>query len=375
MRVALVHDWLTGMRGGEKVLEEMCKIYPDADLYTLVHIKGSVSKIIENRKIFESFLGRFPLADKKYRWYLPLMPKAIESFNLEGYDLVISSSHCVAKGIISGKIPHICYCHTPMRYAWDMRHHYFNRERFGKVTLFVINKILPTLQKWDIKSADRPDLYIANSDYIRRRIKKTYQKEAEVLYPPVDTDYYCPGKTVPPLAQRDYYLIVSAFAPYKKVDLAVSVFAQNGKKLIIVGSGEDETRLKNMATPNVEFRKGVDDLALRELYRNAKGLLFPGEEDFGIVPVEAMSCGTPVIGYAKGGLLETVVPLRESTKHATGIYFDHQTKEALDSAVEMFETKMEKLDPLLISKHAEKFATGQFVNGLKKIIARHIADS
>ncbi|VAX16664.1 Glycosyltransferase, partial [hydrothermal vent metagenome] len=216
MRVALVHDWLTGMRGGEMVLEELCHMFPRADIYTLIHIIGSVSKTIESHKIVTSFLQKFPMVGKKYRWFLPLMPRAIESLKLDGYDLVISSSHCVAKGVKTGGARHICYCHTPMRYAWDMYDQYFNSERMSPLTLFAIEKIMPGLREWDVKTAPRVDRFVANSHYVKERIQRIYNASADVIYPPVDTGFYTLGQ-----GKREKYLIVSAFAPYKRIDLAV----------------------------------------------------------------------------------------------------------------------------------------------------------
>lgn len=371
MKVALVHDWLTGMRGGEMVLERLCEMFPDAELYTLVHIPGTVSETIENRRIHTSFLQGFPAAASKYRWYLPLMPRAIESFKLEGYGLVISSSHCVAKGIVTGGAPHLCYCHTPMRYAWDMYMHYFNPNRFGPVTLFAIEKIMPHLRDWDRRTAGRVGRYVANSLNVAARIRKWYGAEADVVYPPVDVDFYTPDKDAP----REKYLIVSAFAPYKRIDLAVEAFNKIGKPLHIVGSGEDEARLRAMAGPSVTFETRVSGERLRELYRNARALVFPGEEDFGIIPVEAMACGTPVIAYGRGGALETVIPLRDEFSHgaATGVFFDQQKPGALAAAVERFEANEGQFFPKAARHNAEKFAASVFREKMEKEIDGFLA--
>jgi glycosyltransferase involved in cell wall biosynthesis len=358
------------MRGGEKVLEVFCERYPEADLYTLLHVPGSVSPIIENRTIVTTFLQHLPKAADKYRWYLPLMPKAIETFDLSGYDLVLSSSHCVAKGVRTGRAPHICYCHTPMRYAWDMYPHYFNRRRFGPTTLFAIERIMPYLRRWDRKTAGRVDRYIANSGYVAERIKRIYGAEATVIHPPVDTDFYTPA----PGTVRDTFLIVSAFAPYKRVDLALSVFAKNGLPLTVVGGGEDDRRLRAMAAPNITFRGKVDDDELRRLFRRARGLVFPGEEDFGITPVEAMAAGAPVIAFGRGGATETVTPVRQREADAegapTGVFFDRQTEEGLQTGVDRFlaAEKAGLFDETVIAAQTQRFSRRRFAEQIGAFI-------
>jgi len=372
VKVALVHDWLTGMRGGEYVLETLLDMFPDADIYTLVHIKGSVSKKIEGRKIYTSFLQNMPDVENRYRWFLPLMPRAIESFRLEGYDLVISSSHCVAKGVFTGDTPHICYCHTPMRYAWDMSHHYFNRQRYSVTTLFFIEKIMPRLREWDKRTAGRVDLYVANSRYIKDRIKKVYEMDAKVVHPPVDVEYFTPGEG----DVKDDYLVVSAFAPYKRVDIAIELFNERQAPLVIVGSGEDEKRLRGMAGPTIKFEGSVSRERLRELYRNSKALIYPGEEDFGIIPVEAMACGTPVIAYGKGGATETVLPLMdEATKHPTGVFFDTQEASALAEAIDRFEASSGKFCPNSTRLRAECFTKDIFLEKMWEAVRQTVPEA
>lgn len=355
MKVALVHDWLTGMRGGENVLEIFCEMFPQADVYTLLHVKGSVSATIENRRIQPSFLQRFPGVERKYRWFLPLMPLAIGSLRLQGYDLVLSSSHCVAKGVNPGGAPHLCYCFTPMRYAWDMYGDYFNSRRFGPVTLSAIGAVMPFLRRWDVRTSSRVTRFVAISEHVRERIKRHYGRDSDVIYPPVDVNFYTPAADM----KKEGYLIVSAFAPYKRVDLAVEAFNKMGKQLHIVGGGEDDTRLRAMAGPSITFESGASRERLRELYRKSSALIFPGEEDFGIVPVEAMSCGTPVIAYGKGGAAETVVPLGEP--NPTGLFFGDQTVEELIGAIERFESERKSFNPGESRKNAERFSKAVFV--------------
>ena len=363
MKAALVHDWLTGMRGGEFVLEALCEIYPEADIYTLLHIPGAVSPTIENRRIYTSFIQGVPLSESKYRWLLPLMPTAIESFRLDGYDLVISSSHCVAKGIRPGGAFHACYCHTPMRYAWDMYHHYFNRQRMGAAKLWAIERIMPFLRKWDQATCERVDAFAANSAYVAERINRIYRREARVIHPWVDTEYFSPD---PEGKREGAYLMVSAFAPYKRVDLAIAAFRKMGKKLLIAGGGEDDSRLRAMAGPDTEFLGPVSKERLRELYRQAEAFVFPGEEDFGITPLEAMACGTPVIAYGKGGALETVVPLGD--EGATGVFFGEQTEEALMGAVELFESRRGQFRAEELASRAGEFSKEIFKTRVKEWI-------
>jgi len=355
MKVALVHDWLTGMRGGEFVLEALCEMYPEADIYTLLHIPGSVSPRIESHTIHTSVINRLPDVERRYRWYLPLMPAAIESFKLKGYDLVISSSHCVAKGIRPGGAPHVCYCHTPMRYAWDMYHHYFNSRRMGRAPLFAIERIIPMMRKWDLASSSRVDAFVANSAYVARRINRIYRREAAVVHPPVDVDYFSSG---PAYERGGSYLMVSAFAPYKRIDLALEAFGWMGRRLIVAGGGEDDKLLRASAAPNISFPGPVSREKLRELYKSCAAFIFPGEEDFGITPVEAMACGAPVIAYGAGGALETVTGL--DGEKPTGVFFRQQTVESLIGAVETFEKRHSEITAENLTARAAGFSTDIF---------------
>lgn len=372
MRVALIHDWLTGMRGGEKCLEVLCGIYPSADIFTLLHMKGSASKLIEQKKITASFIQKLPFSGK-YRYYLPLFPCAIETFDLTGYDLVISVNHCVAKGVITGPgTTHICYCLTPMRYVWDMYHSYFGAASGG----FVSRKLAPFfanyLRMWDVSSSRRVDNYIAISDYIAKRISKYYGRKSEIVYPPVDCSAFTVSECV-----DDYYLIVSAFAPYKRVDLAIEAFNRLGLPLMIIGKGQDEERLKEIASSNVRFLGWQSDETIRRYYSRCKALIFPGEEDFGIVPLEAQASGRPVIAFGQGGVCETVVPANprnedrsDRGEHKTGVFFYEQDIESIVNAVKEFEEVADSFEGDEIRRHALQFDKPVFREKLQGCIEK-----
>lgn len=376
MKIAIVHDWLTGMRGGEKCLEVFCRLYPEADLFTLLHIPGSVSHIIEDRKIHTSFLQSLPFIEKKYRHFLPLMPWVIERFDLTGYDLVLSSSHCVAKGVIPEKEAlHISYCYTPMRYIWDQYEQYFSRADSGIVTSMAMGFIAPFLRRWDVRSSKRVDEFIAISHHVQKRIDKYYHRESALIYPPVDSEFYSPTGE----KGEDFFLIVSAFAPYKRLDLAVEAFTELGYPLVIIGEGQSAGYLRSIAGPNIQFKGWLSNEEIRSHYSRSRGFVFCGEEDFGITPLEAQCMGKPVIGFAKGGLLETVIPERqtwtadtgiseEKTGQPTGVFFYEQTSEALISAIRHFEKVESLFDPAAIRNHALQFDLNIFSDRIREFI-------
>ena len=349
LKVALVHDWLTGMRGGEKCLEVLCELFPDADLYTLLHQKGKLSQNIESRSIRTSFVQHLPFGLKKYRHYLPLFPLAIEQFDLSAYDLIVSSSHCVAKGVrLNNSTYHISYVHTPMRYVWDQFNTYFRQPRTSWPLRIGAELMRPYLQRWDRNTAKRVDTFLCNSNNIRKKILEYYGRESQVIYPPVDLSRFKPGDT-----KADYYLMVGAFAPNKRVDLAVHAFNKLKLPLKISGSGQDEEYCRSIAGETIEFLGTLSNEKLLELYQQARALVFPGEDDFGITPLEAQACGTPVIAFAAGGVLETVTD-------QTGLFFKEQNVEALVKAVEIMERKWEVFVPEKFQEQLSRFGRGHF---------------
>lgn len=364
MRVAIVHDWLTGMRGGEKCLEVFCELYPDADLYTLIYAGDKVSATIRRMKVYASWLNRLPMIESYYRYLLWLFPKAIEAFDLADYDLILSSSHCVAKGIFPHRALHVSYVHSPMRYIWDKHGEYFGRDA-SFISRFGMSLWRRYLQTWDIDSSHRVDCFLANSRNVGVKIEKLYGREAAVIHPPVDRDRFRISS-----ALKGYYLIVSALVPYKRIDIAVEAFNQLHLPLKIVGDGPLRGRLERSAQPNIEFLGWVDNESLAELYGLCQGLIFPGEEDFGIVPLEAQASGRPVIAFRRGGALETVIGLDESSPatKSTGIFFAEQSADSLIVAIKTYEQHKDRFDPVFIRQHTAQFGRPRF----KSEIADHI---
>ena len=369
LRVVLVHDWLTGMRGGEKVLESFCRLFPEAPLYTLLHLPGKVSPLIENRPIHTSFIQHMPLKARRYRYYLPLFPRAAEGLRLPACDLVLSSSHCVAKGVRppAGAL-HVSYLHTPMRYVWDMYESYFGRQRGGLASR-VMPLVRPYLQNWDVRTSDRVDHFLANSAHVADRIARHFQRPATVLHPPVDTGRFSPAAQV-----EDYYLVVSALVPYKQVELAISACRQSGRRLKVVGAGPEEARLRQMAGPRVEFLGWQPDEALPGLYAKARALIFPGEEDFGITPLESMASGRPVVALGRGGALETVVPPGDPAgRPPTGRFFATQTPRDLIQALEALEDELHIYDSAALAAHAAGWDTRLFQQRLAAYLQEVLA--
>ncbi len=355
LRVALVHDWLTGMRGGEKCLEVLCEMFPQADLYTLVHRRGSVSRAIEARRIHESWIARMPGGRSHYRWYVPLYPLAVESFDLSDYDLVVSLSHCVAKGALTrSDALHVCYCFTPVRYFWDLYPRYFGPGKGNAVSRLVGPWVAHRFRIWDRVSSDRVDLFIADSKHVRDRIAKHYRRPSKVVYPPVDAEYFTPGEepdgppasAAPAGADDSPFLVVSALVPYKGTELAIRVANRRGFPLRVVGTGPEGKRLRSIAGPTVRFDDWLSMEALRDAYRGCRALIQAHEEDFGIAPLEAMACGRPVVALRRGGAAEVVAP-------GTGILFDDESESGLEGAIEEF-TRL-RFDPERLRRHAQTF--------------------
>lgn len=376
MRVALVHDWLTGMRGGEKVLEILCELHPRADLFTLVHVPGSVSPVIEDRTIHTSPATRLPGVARWYRKLLPFFPYLIERFDLRDYDLVLSSSSCVAKGARPARgARHVSYVHSPMRYVWDRYDDYFGPTRADRPTRAAMALLRGPLRRWDRRSADRVDVFLANSAFVAARIDRYYGRDAEVVPAPVDADRYRPtGEPV-----GDEWLVVSAFAPYKRIDVAVRAAEIADVPLLVVGKGPEEEALRRIAGPRTRFAGWVPDDELPALYSRCRGLLFPGVEDFGITPLEAMACGRPVVAYGVGGARETVrgrvwdgdpAGCNESP---TGLFVAEQTPEAFAEAIRALEANPDWIDPADCRRRAEAFGEDVFRARIRDGLPRWMA--
>jgi glycosyltransferase involved in cell wall biosynthesis len=383
-RVALVHDWLTGYRGGEKVLNALVQLYPDAEIFTLIHVLGSTSPLIEARPIHTSFLQRLPNSQTQYRRYLPLFPLAIERLDFSGFDLVISTSHAVAKGCrpAPGAV-HISYVHTPMRYVWDQFDAYFGPGRAGLLTRAAAHLVTPALRRWDVQSTKRVDGIIANSQFVSERCARVWGRSADaVVYPPVELDRFTPA---PGLSERDrgpdgYALIVSALVPYKRIDLAVKAFNKSGRRLVVAGGGPELSKLSKLAKPNVELLGPVSDEKLVSLYQHCAFFILSGEEDFGIAPVEAQACGRPVLALGRGGALETIrgemigMPkVGTPTDAPTGVFFAEPTEESLLEALPAIDAIARDTPPQTIRAWAERFSATRFSSELAAAIARLIA--
>ena len=362
MRVAIIHYWLVSMRGGEKVLESLCRLFPDADIFTHVLDRGRLSHEILKHNIRTTFISKLPFATRFYQKYLPLMPLALEQLDLRNYDLVISTESGPAKGVLtSAGTAHICYCHSPMRYLWDFYQDYL--EQSGFFTRQFFRLFAHRLRIWDLASAYRVDHFIANSNNVAKRIKRHYQRESTVIHPPVDFDAFTPPGSNFKVPEPDAsYLFIGQLVKYKAADLAVRAFTASGRKLLIIGEGDQRKYLEKEAGPNISFAGRLDGDGLRKELWSAKALIFPGEEDFGIVPLEAMAAGKPVIAYARGGALETV------KENLSGVFFQEQTINSLNSAIDDFETRSSEFIAEKIHASVAGFSREKFEERLRNYI-------
>ncbi|WP_116790692.1 glycosyltransferase family 4 protein [Flavobacterium psychrotrophum] len=362
MKIALVQDWLTEMGGAEKVFQEIYSLYPNADVYTLVYNEEVLNTMgIPVNKVTASFIQNLPFGRKKYRNYLPLFSMAIESFDLSSYDLIISSSYAVAKGVLThSDQTHICYCHSPVRYAWDLHHQYLKEAGLQKgLKAFIVKYFLHKLRIWDVASLNRVDHFISNSDYIGRRIKKVYNRQATTIYPPIGVEDFTSNAD-----KGDFYLTCSRMVPYKKIDLIVESFSKMpDKKLIVIGTGPDYEKIKKLAGPNIILMGYQTFAVLKDHMQRAKAFVFAAEEDFGIVPLEAQAAGTPVIAYGKGGALETVID------GVTGVLFDKQNTDSIIKAVEKFETIENTFVRTNLEKNAARFNLDVFKQKFKSFVS------
>ncbi|MBN3725368.1 glycosyltransferase family 4 protein [Burkholderia sp. Ac-20379] len=359
MKVALIQDWLVTYGGSEKVLEQILECFPDADLFSLVNFMPE-HPFLAGRTVKTSFIQTLPFAKRRYRGYLPLFPLAIEQFDLSGYDLIISSSHAVAKGVLVGPDQlHVSYIHSPIRYAWDLQHQYLNESGLTKgVRAFLARAVLHYLRLWDVRTANGVDAFIVNSRFIGRRVERAYRRESDVVHPPVDVDAF------EPCSNKDaFYVTVSRMVPYKRMDLIVEAFAaMPERQLIVIGDGPDMEKVRAKAGPNVTILGHQPFAVLKDHLQRARAFVFAAEEDFGISVVEAQACGTPVIAFGKGGACETVID--ETQPHPTGLFFEAQTVASIQAAVGRFEANIARFSPLNCRLNAERFSKAQFRRGL-----------
>jgi glycosyltransferase involved in cell wall biosynthesis len=360
LRVALVHDWLMGMRGGEKCLEVLCQSFPQATLYTLIHRRGALSATIESMAIRTSPLQQIPGVFRYYRHLLPIMPLATRAWRLKNVDLVISMSHCVAKAVVppSG-VPHVCYCFTPMRYAWQGRETYLESWSDRPLRRVLARALLSRLRRWDRATAGRVTHFVAISETVRERIRRCYRRDSRVIQPPVDVSFYTPDPIY--RTREDHYLIVSALVPYKRIDQAVAACTQSRRRLTIIGEGPERARLEALAGPSVRFMGWQSDEVIRDQLRHCRALLFPGEEDFGIVPIEALACGAPVIALARGGVAETV-------DKVVGRTYNQPTSDGLLDAINIWEAQGCPHDPIEARLRSEALSLPLFRERILKFL-------
>ena len=372
MKIAIVHDWLVTYAGAERVLEQIIICFPDADLYSVVDFFSDELRAehLMGKKATTTFIQKLPFAKKKYRNYLSLMPLAIEQLDLSKYDLVISSSHAVAKGVITGPDQvHISYVHSPMRYAWDLQHQYLKAMNLEKgIKSWLVRRLLYKMRIWDLRTVNGVDHFVANSKFIAKRITKTYRRNSTVIYPPVATDDFAFNDN-----KEDFYLTASRMVPYKRIDLIVRAFTQMPqKKLIVIGDGPEMNKIRKLATNNIELLGTQPFHILRDYMQKAKAFVFAAEEDFGIVPVEAQACGTPVIAYGKGGCLETIKGL--SQDKPSGVFFQEQTVDSFINGINEFEENVGLIDPVNCRDNALRFAPDSFRKAFKEFVYENIAN-
>lgn len=355
MKIAIVHEWFVSYAGSEKVVEQIIKSFPNADLFALIDCLDEKERgFLQGKNVATSFLQKIPSIKKKYQLFLPIMPFAIEQFDLSEYDVIISSSHAVAKGILTGPNQlHICYCHSPIRYAWDLQHQYIKESNKGAALSWIMRYFLHKIRLWDYRTANGVDYFIANSNFIARRIKKIYGRDSTVIHPPVDTNKFTPS-----FDKEEYYFTASRLVPYKKVDLIAEAFAKMpDKKLIIAGTGDGASKIKSLAEKysNIVYLGFISDEKMLELLQKSKAFVFAAEEDFGILPVEAQACGTPVIAYGRGGVCDSIIT---GGDHKTGIFFDKQEVNSIISAINKFDYDIINSDDCF--NNAKKFSEAEF---------------
>lgn len=360
MKVAIVHYWLVTMRGGEKVLKELCKMYPQADIYTNVYNPDKISDEIKKHKIYTTRVNRFPMAKRFYQKYMPFMPNALMDLDLTSYDLIISSESGPAKGVCPApNAYHVCYCHTPMRYLWDMYHEYFRKS--NPIVKFFMKKMIPGLRQWDVISSNLVDHFVANSHYVAARIQRYYNRKATVVYPPCDIEKYLEN----PRSPEDFYLFFGQLVGYKRADLAIEACIKSGRKLVVIGDGKSKDAKRLEKTGLVKFTGRVSDKEVADYLSKAKALLFPGIEDFGIIPVEANAAGCPVLAYKDGGAMDSI------QENVTGLFFEEQTANSLIKCMDDFE-KIENqfTDRKAFEKHVKQFSLEEFQNKMKKVLEK-----
>ena len=362
MKVAIIHYWLVTMRGGEKVLEELCKLFPQADIFTNVYDESKISDTIKSHKIYTTKINKWPMAKKLYQKYMPFMPKALMDLDLTGYDLVISSESGPAKGVVpSPNAFHLCYCHTPMRYLWDMYHEYFRKS--NPIVKFFMKSMIPSLRLWDVMSSNLVDCFVANSHYVQARIKRYYNRDAKVIFPPCDIEKYGNNQRNP----KDFYLFFGQLVGYKRADLAIEACIKSRRKLVVIGDGKSKEAQKYTNTGLITFTGRVSDEEVAKYLSEAKALIFPGIEDFGIIPVEANAAGCPVLAYKEGGAIDSI------KENETGLFFEEQTAESIIECMNKFEQLESSFTNRdVFTNHVKQFSKEEFINQISKTIENRL---